>query len=79
MNNTINSSAETMIELFKLFQFSHPNISLVWITYLELKKRHYKEKDENQCIKVLYELTAGREDLNVADIARVIVYEMSIK
>lgn len=78
-NNCTISSAETMIELFKLFQFSHPNISLMWITHLELKKRHYIKNDEDQCIKVLCELAAGRRDLNVADIARLIVYEMSVK
>ena len=77
-NNCTISSAETMIELFKLFHSSHPNISLMWITHLELKKRHYTKNDEDQCIKVLCELAAGKEDLKVADIARVIIYEMSI-
>ena len=78
MNDNTISSAETMIELFKLFYDSHPNISLTWITHLELKKRHYTKNDEDQCIKVLCELAAGREYLKVDDIARLILYKISI-
>ena len=77
-NTSISSTEIMMIELFKLFQFSHPNISLMWISHLELKKRHYTKNDEEQCIRVLCELAFGREDFKVADIARLILYEISI-
>jgi hypothetical protein len=79
MQNNINTlKAVTMIELFSSFRSSHPNLTDLWITYLELKKRHCSNKDIEQSLLVLYNIAAGCKDLKREDIVRLLLYDISI-
>ncbi len=69
---------EELIQQFKLYRASHPNLSHCWIAYLELKKRHYDGFIEQQCRTVLGLLEQGYADLKEEDIVRLLVYKQSL-
>ena len=69
---------EEIIQQFKLYRTSHPNLSHCWIAYLELKKRHYDEFIVRQCRDVLDLLERGYPDLKEEDIVRLLVYKQSL-
>jgi hypothetical protein len=69
---------DVLIQQFKLYCTSHPNLSNCWIAYLELKKRHYDDFIEQQCRTVLELLEQGYPDLKEADIIRLLVYKQSL-
>lgn len=74
---------DSIIDQFKMYRFSHPNLSKCWLAYLELKKRHYDEGhyDENlsnHCLQVLDLLANGYADLPNDDIVRLLLYYNSI-
>lgn len=69
---------EELIQQFKLYRASHPNLSHCWIAYLELKKRHYDGFIEQQCRAVLELLAQGYADLKEEDIVRLLVYKQSL-
>lgn len=70
---------DSIIDQFKMYRFSHPNLSQCWIAYLELKKRHYDaghhdENLSNHCFQVLDLLANGSADLPHDDIVRLLLY-----
>lgn len=67
-----------LIERFKLYRSSHPNLSNCWISYLGLKKRHYEKKMIDQCNFVLAALENGYNDWDENDIVRVLLYKRSV-
>jgi hypothetical protein len=68
-----------LIERFKLYRHSHPNLSQCWISYLGLKKRHYAKKMIDQCNSVLAVLENGYSDWSENDILRVLLYKRSLQ
>ena len=72
MQNTI--TAETMIYLFGSFRTSHPNLTELWITYLGLKKRHWRTDIANQALFVLNSFEQGNPDLNKNTIVSLLLY-----
>jgi len=70
---------DVLIQQFKLYRASHPNLSHCWIAYLELKKRHYDGFIEQQCRAVLELLEQGYPDLKEEDIVRILMYKQSQK
>ena len=56
---------DNMINKFKLYENSHPNLSNFWMAYLELKKEHY---DSERCNYVLRMLEQGATDLSIGNI-----------
>jgi hypothetical protein len=75
--DTINAM-DTIIDKFKLYSLSHPNLSSCWITYLALKKRHYDKNLLEQCEAVLDSLKNGYTDLTRNDIVSVLFYKRSV-
>ena len=71
---------ETLIDQFKMYRYSHPNIANCWLAYLELKKRHYEENQNlaQQGLRVLDLLANGYADLPHDVIVRLLVYHNSI-
>ena len=69
---------EELIQQFKLYRTSHPNLSHCWIAYLELKKRHYDGFIEHQCRAVLDLLERGYPDLKEEEIVQVLLYKQSL-
>ena len=69
---------DLMIDQFKMYRTTHPNIAHCWLAYLELKKRHYDENLSQQCIRVLDLLANGYADLQHDDIVRLLLYKRSI-
>jgi hypothetical protein len=67
-----------MLDQFKLYQHSHPNLSHCWIAYLELKKRHCDEIIIQQCVSVLEQLANGCADWSQQDILSVLLYKRSV-
>lgn len=64
------------INMFKQYTITHPNLSHIWIDYLELKKRHYEEIDKEQCRRAIERLGKGDfEDLKSEDIIRLLIYK----
>jgi hypothetical protein len=68
-----------MIDQFKLYRESHPNLSQCWITYLGLKKRHYDEETTHQCNAILESFKNGCPDWNQKDIISILLYKQSLK
>jgi len=66
---------DLLINQFKQYQVSHPNLSDCWIAYLELKKRHYSEILALQAAHVLEAIKNGYADLNKRDIIRLFLYK----
>ena len=69
---------ETIIEQFKKYSISHPNVSYCWISYLELKKKHYDAITVKQSNYVLSMLENGYTDLNEKDILSILLYKQSL-
>jgi len=69
---------EDLIEQFKMYRASHPNLSQCWIAYLELKKRHYDEIVMHQCGIVLELLKNNCADWTPADIVSVLFFKRSV-
>jgi len=63
------------IDKFKRKQVSHPNISNLWLSYLELKKMNYDEKTINQCSYVLDLIEKGQCDLKHREIVSLYLYK----
>jgi hypothetical protein len=72
------SLIETIIDLFKLFCNTHPNIAHTWIAYLGLKKRHYAKDDIEQAMSVLNNLYLGLKDIKRDDLMRLLLYSASM-
>ena len=80
-----------IIDQFKLYRISHPNLSHCWITYLGLKKRHYDDKTQHdskahydeetthQCNAILESFKNGCPDWNQKDIISILLYKQSLK
>jgi hypothetical protein len=64
-----------LLESFKLYRVSHPNLANCWLAYLELKKRHYDERTLHQSAAVLKRLADGCADFTRADIVRLLLYQ----
>jgi len=71
-----------LIEHFKLYRHSHPNLSQCWIAYLGLKKRHCGEFSldavDRQCREILNQCENGCKDLDTNDIMRLLLYKRSV-
>jgi hypothetical protein len=67
-----------LIETFKLYRHSHPNLSQCWIAYLGLKKRHYDDFVIKQTREVLELLEKGYLDFTQSDIVRLLLYKRSV-
>ncbi len=67
-----------LIEKFNSYCISHPNLTECWLTYLELKKRHYSEPLVEQCEQVLTQMASGCDDLKQEDIVRILLYKRSL-
>ena len=67
-----------LIEQFKKYRTTHPNLSNCWIAYLELKKRHYDANLLCQCQTVLDLFENGCADLKQTDIAAILLYKQSV-
>ena len=78
METQIEKNMDTIIEQFKKYSISHPNLSDCWISYLEPKKRHYDETIEKQCNYVLSMLENGYNDLNKKYILTLLIYKQSL-
>lgn len=81
MDNILDTMFDTMFDhilcLFNHYRISHPNLSECWMSYLELKKRHYDVFDILQCKKVLTLIENGYPDLNRNDMVRLLLYNHS--
>lgn len=69
---------ETLINNFKLYRESHPNLSNFWVAYLGLKKRHYSENLARQGETVLDLCEQGCEDVSYNTIIRILLYKHSL-
>ena len=69
---------DSILERFKHYRISHPNLAHCWLAYLELKKRHYSEMDLSQGCRVLACIENGYPDLNRNDMIRLLLYKHSI-
>jgi hypothetical protein len=79
MSDTIMSDTmSNIIDRFKSYSNSHPNISHCWLAYLELKKRHYDKTALTQSTQVLHLLEGGHPDLKGTDIARILLFTHSL-
>jgi hypothetical protein len=67
-----------LIDKFKLYRTTHPNLANCWIAYLGLKKRHYDENDIKQCCGVLNLFEKGCHDLKEKDIVGILLYKQSV-
>jgi hypothetical protein len=74
----MDSIIDTIIERFKTYRMSHPNLSQCWLSYLELKKRHYDDFDLSEGERVLSFIENGCTDLNRNDMIRLFLYKHSI-
>ena len=63
------------INKFKNYQASHPNISKMWLFYLQLKKENYNENIIKQCSNVLNLIEKGQNDLKHKDIVSLLLYK----
>lgn len=79
MNNR--PSINAIINVFKLFRNSHPNLSNCWISYLGLKKRHYSVTvgDIDRSISVVNLLAVGCNDIKREDMLRLLLYATSLE
>ena len=64
-----------ILNKFNLYQISHPTISHLWLSYLELKKKNYDENTIKQCFYVLNLLESGQQDLKEKDIVSLLLYK----
>jgi hypothetical protein len=78
-------SYNDIVEQFKLYSISHPNITNFWISYLGLKKRHddneapdLSDEELDHCYYVLEKLSAGFGDINNDDLIRLMLYKFSL-
>lgn len=79
-------SYNDLIEQFKSYRMSHPNLSNCWISYLALKKKHYQSgrasalsaRELNCCYYVLAHLLAGAGDIENNDLVRLMLYKFSM-
>ena len=69
---------DLIINKFKCFRTTHPNLTYCWITFLELKKRHCGEINTEHCLLVLDKLHKGFPDLTREDCIRILLYMISI-
>ena len=74
----MDSIIDTIIERFKTYSISHPNLSHCWVAYLELKKRHYADFDLSEGERVLACIENGCTDLKRNDMVRLFLYKQSI-
>ena len=78
-------SYNDIVEQFKSYSVSHPNLTNFWISYLGLKKRHcdneppdLSESELDHCYYVLEKLSAGFGDINNDDLIRLMLYKFSL-
>jgi len=69
---------DEIIDKFKTYSISHPNVSKCWIAYLGLKKRHYDEHLKQQCMRTLSLIENGFADILEKDIISVLLYKQSL-
>jgi hypothetical protein len=69
---------DPILDKFKYYRNSHPNLTNSWVAYLELKKKHYSEMDLSHGRSVLACIENGYPDLNRNDMIRVLLYSHSI-
>jgi len=75
MNSINDNVINYILNKFNLYQISHPTISHLWLSYLELKKRNYNENTIKQCFYVLNLLESGQQDLKEKDIVSLLLYK----
>lgn len=78
-------SYNDIVEQFKLYSTSQPNITNFWISYLGMKKRQsddeppeLSEEELDHCYYVLEKLSAGFGDISNDDLIRLMIYKFSI-
>jgi len=69
---------DSIIEEFKQYTSSHPNLSHCWLKYIGLKKRHYDDNLIKECRYVLNMLDGGFSDFAQEDILRILLYKRSV-
>jgi len=79
MNPLIAMDFETLIDNFKLYRESHPNLANFWVAYLGLKKRHYGESLAQQGKSVLDWCERGCADVSYNAIVRILLYKNSME
>ena len=67
---------EDIVERFKLYRISHPNLVNCWLAHIELKKIQYEEHTYliAQARGVLDSFDNGHCDIAQDDITRIILY-----
>jgi|LakMenEpi03Aug12_release.lakeMendotaPanAssembly.Ray.scaffolds.fasta_scaffold3286861_1 hypothetical protein len=78
MESVVNVSEDEIIQKFKMYSISHPNLSKCWLAYLGPKKRHYDEDLKQQCFQALKLFESGSADMREKDIIRVLLYKQSV-
>ena len=76
-----NRSFNHLISQFNSYRNTQPSLSACWISYLGLKKRHYRSPDDallKQCSLVLEHLSTGQADINRDDLLRLTLYKSSL-
>jgi hypothetical protein len=68
------NNIEYIIAKFKSYKATHPNLARIWLSYLELKKRHHDTNDLLQSTVVLDKLQEGYEDIEREDIIRFLIF-----
>ena len=70
---------EDIINKFKQYENSHPNLANCWMAYLGLKKEHWCERLASQCNYTLTMLEHGSiADLPMNDIVRLFLYKQTL-
>jgi hypothetical protein len=70
---------DSIIQNFKSYRTSHPNLANCWLAYLGLKKEHYVTPSlAAQCAQIFAAFENGYNDLNAEDIVRVMLYQESL-
>lgn len=68
-----------IINKFKVYYYSHPNLSKCWISYLELKKRNYGGNQDrdifDQANRVLNSIEHGHADISENIIINLLLYK----
>ena len=68
---------DIIVNKFKDYQSSHPNLSNCWLAYLELKKEHYGPGLAGQCSHVLAAIENGYADLSQREIMLLMLYQQT--
>jgi hypothetical protein len=68
---------DIIVNKFKDYQTSHPNLSNCWLAYLELKKEHYGPGLAAQCRTVLAAIENGYADLSQRAILLLMLYQQT--